>query len=95
MLEEYPPRLKSVGLGVWGLFTVMPFIAFPMGGWIADELGWRYLFYLNIPVALAIVAVTGALIYGRGFHRRITRFDSLGFILLAVVLGGVQSSSGQ
>jgi DHA2 family multidrug resistance protein len=50
-LQEYPPRLKSVGLGVWGLFTVMPFtIAFPMGGWIADELGWRYLFYLDIPV---------------------------------------------
>jgi MFS transporter, DHA2 family, multidrug resistance protein len=55
MLEEYPPRHKSVALGIWGVFTVMPFtIAFPVGGWIADELGWRYLFYLNIPVALAI-----------------------------------------
>jgi MFS transporter, DHA2 family, multidrug resistance protein len=96
MLEEYPPRLKSVGLGVWGLFTVIPFtIAFPVGGWIADDFGWRYLFYLNIPVALAIAAVTGALIYGRAFHRRITRFDSIGFILLAVVLGGVQTVLNQ
>lgn len=96
MLQEYPPRLKSVGLGVWGLFTVMPFtIAFPVGGWIAGELGWRYLFYLNIPVVLAIAGVTGALIYGRGFHRRITRFDSIGFILLAVVLGGVQTILNQ
>ena len=95
-LQEYPPRLKSVALGVWGLFTVMPLtIAFPLGGWIADELGWRYLFYLDIPVALAIAAVTGALIYGRGFHRRITRFDSIGFILLAVVLGGVQTILNQ
>jgi MFS transporter, DHA2 family, multidrug resistance protein len=96
MLEEYPPRLKSVGLGVWGLFTVMPFtIGFPVGGWIADELGWRFLFYLNIPVVLAIAGVTGALIYGRGFHRRITRFDGIGFILLAVVLGGVQTILNQ
>jgi DHA2 family multidrug resistance protein len=96
MLEEYPPRLKSVGLGVWGLFIVMPFaIAFPVGGWIADDLGWRYLFYLDIPVALAIAAVTGALIYGRGFHRRITRFDSIGFILFAVALGGVQTILNQ
>jgi MFS transporter, DHA2 family, multidrug resistance protein len=95
-LQEYPPRLKSVALGVWGLFTVMPFtIAFPLGGWIADELGWRYLFYLDIPVSLAIAAVTGALIYGRGFHRHITRFDSIGFILLAVVLGGVQTILNQ
>ena len=96
MLEEYPPRLKSVALGVLGLFTVMPLtIAFPMGGWIADDLGWRYLFYLDIPVVLAVAAVTGALIYGRGFHRRITRFDSIGFILFAVVLGGVQTILNQ
>ena len=91
MLQEYPQRLRSVGLGVWGLFTVMPFtIGFPVGGWIADELGWRYLFYLNIPVALVIAGVTGALVYGRGFNRRFTRFDNIGFILLAVILGGVQ-----
>ena len=53
------------------------------------------LFYLNIPVALAIAAVTGALVYGRGFHRRVTRFDSIGFILLAVVLGGLQTILNQ
>jgi DHA2 family multidrug resistance protein len=92
LLKEYPARSKSVGLGVWGLFTLMPFtIGFPIGGWLADELGWRYLFYLNIPVALTIAGVTGSLLYGRGFQRRYTRFDFVGFVLLSLILGGLQT----
>lgn len=92
LLNEYPARLKSVGLGVWGLITLMPLtIGFPVGGWIADELGWRYLFHLNVPLALAIAGITGALLHGRGFERRCLRFDLIGFLLLALVLGGIQT----
>lgn len=92
LLKEYPARTKSVGLGIWGLFTLMPFtIGFPIGGWLADELGWRYLFYFNIPVALTIAGVTGSLLYARGFQRRYTRFDFVGFVLLALILGGLQT----
>ncbi len=91
-LNEYPDRNKSLGLGLWGLFTLMPFtIGLPAGGWIADELGWRYLFYLNIPCALAIAGITGALLYGRGFEQRRIRFDFVGFALLTLVLGGIQT----
>src|SRR5919112_1018895 len=71
LLKEYPDRLKSVALGVWGFFTLMPFtIGLPVGGWIADEWGWRYLFYLNVPVALAIAGLTWALLVGRRFLSR-------------------------
>ena len=91
-LNEYPPRLQSVGLGLWALFTLMPFtVGLPVGGWLADELGWRYLFYLTIPIALAIAGLTGALLYGRGFARRHIRFDLIGFLFLALVLGGIQT----
>ena len=96
LVNEYPERIRSVGLGIWGVFTLMPFtIGIPLGGWIAENLGWRFLFYSNIPVALTVAAVTGSLLYGRGFHRRITRFDSIGFILLALILGGIQTILNQ
>ncbi|TPV97437.1 MAG: hypothetical protein USCAAHI_03110 [Beijerinckiaceae bacterium] len=39
---------------------------------------------------MTIAGITGALVYGRGFHRRFARFDDIGFVLLAVILGGVQ-----
>ncbi|MGZ5526721.1 MAG: MFS transporter [Methylomonas sp.] len=92
MLKEYPDDRKLLGLGIWGLVTLMPFtISFPIGGLIADELGWRYLFYLNVPLGLAIAGVTGSLLAGRGFERSHIRFDSIGFILLTLILGGVQT----
>lgn len=91
-LNEYPDRRRSLGLGLWAFCTLMPFtIGLPAGGWIADEWGWRHLFYGNIPFALAVAGVTGALLHGRGFTRRRIRFDLVGFLLLVLVLGGIQT----
>jgi DHA2 family multidrug resistance protein len=95
-VNEYPERTRSVGLGIWGVFNLMPFtIAIPLAGWFSENLGWRFLFYSNIPVALTVAGVTGSLLYGRGFRHRITRFDGIGFILLALVLGGIQTILNQ
>ncbi len=92
LLQEYPNRLKSLGLAVWGLFTLMPFtLGLATGGWIADELGWRALFELNIPCALLIAGVTGALLTGRPVTPRFERFDFVGFLLLTVIFGGIQT----
>jgi DHA2 family multidrug resistance protein len=46
-----------------------------VGGQIADELGGRYLFYLNLPIGLAIAGMTWALLIGRQFKPRCLRFD--------------------
>jgi MFS transporter, DHA2 family, multidrug resistance protein len=37
------------------------------------------------------VSVTGALLYGRGFHSSVTRFDSGGFVFLVVMILGTQT----
>ncbi|CAA9891499.1 DHA2 family multidrug resistance protein [Candidatus Methylobacter favarea] len=92
LLKEYPPQLRLLGLGIWGLVTLMPFtISFPIGGAIADGLGWRYLYYLNAPLALAIAGIIGSLLAGRGFQHCRARFDGIGFALLALVLGSMQT----
>jgi len=92
MLKEYPDDRKMLGLGIWGLVTLMPFtLSFPIGGLIADELGWRYLFYLNAALGLAIAGIIGSLLAGRGFVRSHIRFDGIGFMLLAVILGCLQT----
>ncbi|MDR4472466.1 MAG: hypothetical protein MRJ92_07395 [Nitrospira sp.] len=61
-------------------------------GWrhIAYILGWRSLFYLDFVLTLVIVGTLSALLYGRGF-RRYARFDLVGFLLLAVLLLGLQT----
>lgn len=96
LLQEYPDRLKPVGLAAWGLFTLMPFaLGLATGGWIADELGWRYLFYLNIPLALAVAGIIWALLSDRRFKPTRLRFDLVGFLLLVVILGGLQTILNQ
>lgn len=96
LLNEYPERKRSLGLGIWGMFTLMPFtVGFPLGGWFNEHLGWRYLFYSDIVDALIVASVTGALLYGRGFHRRVTRLDGGGFIFLVVILLGTQTIFNQ
>ncbi|MBX3238135.1 MAG: MFS transporter [Nitrospiraceae bacterium] len=92
LLNEYPKRLKAVALSIWGLFSIAPFtIGMPVGGYIAYMLGWRFLFYLDFVLTVIIIAVLGALLYGRGFRRSYARFDLVGFLLLATVLLGLQT----
>jgi MFS transporter, DHA2 family, multidrug resistance protein len=92
LLKEYPDRLKSLGLAIWGLFTLMPFtLGLVTGGWLADHWNWRALFYLNIPLALFIAALTTALFHGKRHDVRHERFDLVGFVLLAVIFGGFQT----
>ncbi|AEG00893.1 DHA2 family efflux MFS transporter permease subunit [Methylomonas methanica] len=96
LIKEYPEQKKSIGIGVWSVFTLTPFtFAQPIGGWIADTLGWRWLFWLNIPTALTIGGVVGALLYRRGITRIRHRFDGVGFVLIALALFGTQTVLNQ
>lgn len=96
LVKEYPEKRKSIGIGVWSIFTLTPFtLGPPLGGWIADTLGWRWLFWINIPVALAIAGLVGSLLYGRGSESLRHRFDGVGFILTCVLLLGFQTLLNQ
>jgi hypothetical protein len=46
-----------------------------------------------IVIAVTVAAVTGSLVYGRRIKHRISRFDGVGFFLLAIVLFAAQTFS--
>ena len=96
LLGEYPQKKRTLGVGVWGVLSMIPFsVGWFMGGWYGEHLGWRTMFYSNVIISLTVAAVTGSLLYGRGFRRRISRFDSVGFLLLALILLGTQTILNQ
>lgn len=96
LLGEYSPEKRTLGVGIWGVLSMMPFtIGVFIGGWYAEFFGWRSLLYSNVVIALTVAAITGSLLYGRAFQRRISRFDGVGFLLLAIVLFGVQTIFNQ
>jgi len=96
LLGEYPPARRTLGVGVWGILSMMPFtIGVFMGGYWAEFYGWRAMFLSNVFIALTVAAITSSLFYGRRIKRHIDRFDAIGFLLLAIVLLGLQTIFNQ
>jgi len=53
------PADRGRAIGVWaGLAGVTTAIGPLVGGWLVDTVGWRWVFWMNIPLALAIVVIS-------------------------------------
>lgn len=58
-----PPKKLESMMGLWMTTSIVAPVAGPiMGGALADTIGWRWAFYLNIPVAL-LCGITGLLLF--------------------------------
>lgn len=69
-----------------------------LGGFIIDTIGWRWIFFMNIPIALIGLMICNKTVIEAEKPAQRESFDSIGAILLAVgltslVLGLMQGSS--
>jgi DHA2 family multidrug resistance protein len=87
LLEQFPREQHGKVMGLWGMGVLVgPVIGPTLGGYLTDELNWRWAFYINLPVG--IIAYVGMLASMRRGHANASRpFDALGFVLLSVALG--------
>jgi EmrB/QacA subfamily drug resistance transporter len=85
--DIFPPaeRGKWQGLiiAVFGLATIVGPI---LGGWITDNLGWRWVFYVNMPVG-AIAILTAGLVLPKSVRRVRHHIDYIGAV--ALIAGAV------
>ena len=55
--DLFPPAERAKYMGLFtGTFTLASFIGPTVGGGLTDHVGWRWCFYLSVPVALAALA---------------------------------------
>ncbi|MGA2548618.1 MAG: MFS transporter [Burkholderiaceae bacterium] len=60
-----------------------------LGGWLTEHWGWRAVFYVNLPLGIAAVAVVGRFLPHTPGHRETgTSLDWAGALLLAGSIGG-------
>jgi EmrB/QacA subfamily drug resistance transporter len=95
--DIFPPsergKWQGLFIAVFGLATILGPL---LGGAITDHWGWRWVFYVNMPVGAVALVAAGLTIPGRFTHRQ-HKIDTLGSValilwsvplLLAISFGG-------
>ncbi|MCZ9345473.1 MFS transporter, partial [Streptomyces sp. TRM76130] len=88
----YQGRQRSVALGVWGAVSGAAAAVGPvLGGLLTDGPGWRWIFYVNLPVSVAAVWLTLRVVPesggARGPGRAWGRVDVPGTVTFAAFAG--------
>jgi len=81
------PAERARAIGVWAAVVGLSMALGPLvGGALVDGAGWRWIFWVNVPVGLATIALTWRWVpESRAVRPR--RFDPLGQLLVAITLG--------
>ncbi len=83
------PRERARAIGVWGAVVGVSLALGPIvGGLLIETIGWRAIFWINIPIGLAAVVLT-ALFVPESRAARPRRFDPVGQILVIIALASL------
>ncbi|HZW43383.1 MAG TPA: MFS transporter [Dermatophilaceae bacterium] len=83
------PRERARAFGVWGGVIGLSLGLGPIvGGVLTETVGWRSIFWINIPIGLAAIVLT-ALFVPESRALRARRVDAIGQLLVIVVLASM------
>jgi EmrB/QacA subfamily drug resistance transporter len=86
---SFPPQQRGRAIGTWSGFTSITAAVGPvLGGWVIQHASWRWVFFINVPIALAVLVIV-ARVEECGASNRAPRLDWPGTLLAAIGLGGV------
>ena len=90
LLDINPPEKHGQAMAVWGAGAVLgPILGPALGGWLTDNLDWRWVFFINLPIG--ILAFGGVFLFlseRKSAEKR--PFDIIGFASLALAIGAFQ-----
>jgi DHA2 family multidrug resistance protein len=91
MWEIFPLEQRGTAMAVWGIGIMMaPIFGPTVGGWLADEVSWRWIFYINLPIGVVAFLMISAFLFDAPFHQRPRRVDVAGIVLMVLGFGCLQ-----
>jgi MFS transporter, DHA2 family, multidrug resistance protein len=97
LADSFPPQKRGQAFALFGVAVVVaPVVGPTLGGWLADNLSWRWCFMINGPVGLVTMALIAKNL--RESEKAIAerelargrKFDLIGFLLVATFLGALE-----
>lgn len=84
LYRAFPPERRAQASSILMLATVLAPASGPViGGLLVDQLSWRWVFYVNVPIGIAAF-IFGLLFLREHREARAGRFDLPGFVLTGV-----------
>lgn len=81
----FPPDRRGVALSMWGATAGVATLVGPLaGGVLVDNLGWSWIFFVNVPIGIIGLFLAARLVPELETHRH--RFDVLGVVLSGIGL---------
>ena len=85
MWEIFPLRQRGMAMAAWGIGVMMaPIFGPTLGGWIADNWSWRWIFYINIPIGIVGFFAAVAVLFDPPYLKRPGRVDVPGIVLMVI-----------
>ena len=90
LLDTYPRHEVGRAMGMFSMGVMVgPILGPIVGGYLTDQMSWRWCFYINVP--LGIVTILGALAFLPETSKAVGRkLDWLGFAFLSLAVSGFQ-----
>ena len=86
----FPSDQRGRAIGTWSGFTAITAAIGPvLGGWFVEHASWRWVFFINLPLALVVLAMTIWRVPECGFKHAEQKLDWAGALLTVIGLGGI------
>ena len=95
LADTFPPQKRGQAFAMYGMAVVLaPAIGPTLGGYITDNYNWRWIFFINVPVAIVSLILTSRLVedppYLKAERKPGFTVDWVGLGLLAIGIGAAQ-----
>jgi DHA2 family multidrug resistance protein len=88
--DTYPLREQGTAQGIFAMGVIVgPALGPVLGGWVTDNLTWRWAFYINLPVGIVAATLIWNYLRNPAAPQK-KQLDWIGLALLALGLGSMQ-----